>query len=365
MKVNKFVLFVAGLLCSSTTLAEEYQWEDTWNYAKIVEKDEDGNYLSYSGRLHMDSVWFDGNQGNHEEVSFRRLRFGFKGKYGDFTSTFEGDFNLNNELGDFYNRITDAKIDWRFSDSAKLTLLKQGVGFTMDGNTSSKRLLTPQRNNLSNNLWFTAEYFTGIALKGSTSNNWDYKTGIYSTDGSDEIGVTEASYFANASVTKSFGKTEMFDKSQVTFDYIYNDEHEDANTRDFSNIASLYSKMSKGKFDLAGEVAYGKGYFEQSDLWGVVIMPSYRQTEKTAWVLRYTHIDSNGANGIRLGRYDNDISSERGDKYDELYAGVNWYYNKDKFKLQLGMQYTKMDDEDSVVGDYDAIGISLALRAYW
>ena len=70
------------------------------------------------------------------------------------------------------------------SDSLSLTVLKQSAGFNLDGATSSTKLLTMQRNNLSNNLWFTREYFIGISAEGDDGRRWSYKAGLFSSDGS-------------------------------------------------------------------------------------------------------------------------------------------------------------------------------------
>ncbi|NRB40900.1 MAG: hypothetical protein HRU20_20930, partial [Pseudomonadales bacterium] len=93
-----------------------------------------------SCRLHMDSAWFDADDGSYSDLIWRRLRFGFTGKYGDIASVLEADFNLNNDVGEIYNRITDAKVSWEMDSALQISLLKQSAGFTLDGRTSSKKL---------------------------------------------------------------------------------------------------------------------------------------------------------------------------------------------------------------------------------
>ena len=344
-------------MCSLPSLAES-GFDKTWQYANLYDDDK-GNYFKLSGRLHMDSAWFDADQGKYNDLIWRRLRFGFTGQWGQFKSVVETDINLNESLKDSYNRLTDAKVSWKASDPLTVTVLKQSAGFTLDGKTSSRRLYTPQRNNLTNNLWFTAEYFTGLSAKGDLGSGYSYLGGVYSTDDSDEIGVSNGSYFT----LMSFGKE--WDSAAMRLDYVYNDLKADSNTRSFTNVVSLSGKMAIADWRLSTDLAYGEGGLGQADVFGLVFMPIYHQSEKLQWVMRYTYLDSDGDNGIRLGRYENAIVDGRGDGYQEAYGGANYMIHEHKLKLQLGMQYTLMDDNAKDGGEYDGWGMTLALRSYW
>lgn len=99
-----------------------------------------------------------------------------------------------------------------------------------------------QRNNLTNNLWFTSEYFTGILAKSDFTANWSYKAGVFSSDGSDELSHFEASYFTLASLGYNFTGSPKLDKGLIRVDYLYNDEDIEADTRDFSQVLSLVSE---------------------------------------------------------------------------------------------------------------------------
>jgi len=342
----------------------ETSFEDAWDFADLYDN-EQGDYLKLSGRLQLDSTWVDSDQGDFNDTLWRRFRFGFKGKYGEFKVALEADVNLNDSLDDAYNRLTDANVSWSLDKDTELKFLKQSAGFTLDGKTSSKKLLTPQRNNLTNNLWFTSEYFTGVSLKSKLADGWSYKTGLFSSDGSDEISISDASYFALFSTSKKLAKNNLWDKGEVSFDYVYNDTHEDGNTRDFSQVISTSSQFKQNSWGLQSDISWGKGDLGQSDLFGVVVMPTYQQSEKIQWVARYTYLNSSEDNGVRLGKYESSVVSERGDKYQEVYAGVNWFVNDHKLKLQAGLQYAKMDDNANDGGAYDGWGFTVAMRSYW
>lgn len=338
--------------------------DELWDFADLVENQQ-GDYLKLSGRLQLDAIWLNSKQGDYNDTLWRRFRFGFKGKRGEFTAALEADLNLNNALADAYNRLTDANINWAVNKATSVKFLKQSTGFTLDGKTSSKKLLTPQRNNLTNNLWFTSEYFTGISVKSRFNEDWSYKTGIFSSDASDEIGISDASYFAMFSTNKSLSKNAFWQKGDISFDYVYNDTHEEGNTREFSHVLSTSSKFIRDKWGFQSDISWGNGDLGQSDIFGVVVMPTFQQRETLQWVARYTYLHSSENNGVRADRYEKNVVTVRGDKYQEVYAGLNWLLNKHKLKLQTGVQYSKMHDKANDGGAYDGWRYTIAFRSYW
>ena len=81
--------------------------------------------------------------------------------------------------------------------------------------------------------------------------------------------------------------------------------------------------------------------------------------------MRYTYLDSDNLNGLKLGRYENKVVTGKGDSYHELYCGVNYLFNSHKLKAQFGAQYTAMSDSANDGGKYNGWGLTLALRSYW
>jgi phosphate-selective porin OprO/OprP len=47
------------------------------------------------------------------------------------------------------------------------------------------------------------------------------------------------------STAKKLVKNSLWDKGEVSFDYVYNDTHEDGNTREFSQIISTSSTFEQ------------------------------------------------------------------------------------------------------------------------
>lgn len=362
-------ILISAILCLGFTsggLYSKTSYDEIWNNAVLYENAENPvvQKVAFVGRLQGEAFWFDTDQGDADDVLWRRLRSGFKNTvYDSWTFHVEGDFNLND--GGNYRRLTEANLSRKLSNGATIKIGKQSAGFTLGGATSSKGLITLQRNNLTNNLWFTAEYFTGITLKGTADDGYFYNVGIYSSDPNDEFSHFDASFFGLVSVGKDFAEQVGMDKGIVRLDLIYNDEDSNANTRSFGEVASFVTQWEEGNWGLWTDLSYGNGYRNQSDLWGAVLMPFYNINEQLQLVFRYTHVDG-GGNGVRLGRYEREIVSGRGDLYDEFYLGFNIYLYGHKVKWQTGIQQARMKDMMNDGGELtDGFGVTTGFRISW
>jgi phosphate-selective porin OprO/OprP len=355
--------------CSAWESGDTSGFDKIWSYATLYQNDENPHIQKFalSGRLQADSVWVDSDQGNFSDVFvWRRFRFGFKADlFREWVVHLEGDYDLNESLGEVYSRLTDAYIGWNPNEYLKLKLFKQSAGFTLDGATSSKRLLTLERNNLSNNLWFTTEYFTGLTARGSFDKAWAYQAGVFSSDPNDELSHFDAGYFVLLSLSRRLVEIPELSKSSIRLDYVYNSEDANAATRDFSNVLSLVTTWDFEPWGVRTDLSTGTGYGGQSDVWGVVVMPYYDFNRHIQAVLRYTYVSSAENNGVRLTRYANRVVTGRGDEYNEFYAGVNVYFYGHKLKWQSGVEYASMDDDANDGGEYEGWQLITGLRLYW
>jgi phosphate-selective porin OprO/OprP len=351
--------------------ADESPFDRVWGHTTLYDGKGGGflQNLVLSGRLQIDSAWFDADEGEFTDILWRRFRFGFKANFlQEWVLHIEGDWNLNEDLenlDDSYNRLTDGYIGWNPGRSWGLKVLKQSAGFTLDGATSSKKLLTLQRNNLTNNLWFTTEYFTGVTLSGTAATRWFWKAGLFSSDRSEELSRFEAAWFTLLSLGGNFADDLGLDNAVVRIDYVYNKEDEKAGTRDFSQVLSLVAQLEEGRWGLWTDLSAGQGYVDQSDLWGVALMPFYDLSPHFQLVLRYTYLKSTDDNSVRLGRYEREIVEGRGDEYNEFYGGLNIYMYGHKLKWQTGLQYSDMNDSANDGGAYEGWGVTTGLRLSW
>jgi phosphate-selective porin OprO/OprP len=323
--------------------------------------------FALSGRLQADAAFFDASQAaSSEQLLWRRFRSGFKATmFKDFTVHAEADLDLN-EHNPLYNKLTDTYISWSRGDEFELLIGKQGAKYTMDGATSSKELIRMERSLLSNNLWFTEEYFTGVSATGEV-DKWVYNLGFFSSDGGAEFGDFQAGYFGLVSIGYDFAETFGLDKALIRGDYVNNDPTGDGilNTRPLTQVGSINGTFEKGPWGLRTDIGAGEGWKDQSDLFAIAIMPYFNLSDKVQLVASYNYVTSSGENGVRLDRYESSVVSGRADEAHEFYAGVNYYLCKHKLKWQTGVEYTTASDSANDGGAYDGWGVSSGIRISW
>jgi phosphate-selective porin OprO/OprP len=340
-------------------------YDKIWSNATLY-KDKDAfiQEFSLTGRAQFEYYNVSADQGSTDDWATRRLRGGFKMKFADhWLLHAEANFDAQNP-NPFYTKLTDALLQYTASDEFVLTLGKQSVKFGLDGGTSSKELITIDRSNLANNLWFTEEYAPGVSV-GGKSGKWNYFVGGFSSDGNPEFGDFAAGNFLLTRLGYNFAEDLHSDTAMLWLDYVYQTP-DDGNTatRPFENIGSVNFNYGKGKWGIGADVKGGTGYGKQGDIFGVQVMPSYFITDKVQAVLRYTHMNGDD-NAIRLARYENRVVDGKGDQYNEYYAGLNYYLYGHKLKFQTGVQYATLSDSKNDGGEYGGWQVVSGVRISW
>ena len=343
-------------------------FDNIWKFADWYENDDNSvlQSLQFSGRFQLDYALVDADQGHHTEWNLRRLRLGAKAKlFRQFT--LHGEVELNPQEADpVFNRITDLYFQWNKSARFEVTIGKHAAPFTMEGSTSSKELLTIDRSNLTNNFWFTQEYLPGLSVSGAPQN-WKYQVGVYSTGEADRFfGAFNGSVFGLFVVGYDFAKRLGVDQAVLAANYVYQDSDEDNTfTRDLENILSINFELDAGNWGLRTDLAAATGFEEQSDLWGTMVMPFYNISDDLQFVGRYTFVASQDVNGVRLNRYERQLVPGLGDRYNEIYFGVNYYFYGHKLKLQSGIHYADMRDRADDGGAYSGVAWTTGFRMSW
>jgi phosphate-selective porin OprO/OprP len=96
-----------------------------------------------------------------------------------------------------------------------------------------------------------------------------------------------------------------------------------------------------------------------------MLMPYVNATGKLQFVGRHTYLKSEAPNGVLLATYENRVASGRGDRYNELYLGANYYFYGHKLKLQSGLQFGDMNDRAADGGLYSGVAWTTGLRVSW
>ncbi|MDZ8120158.1 porin [Pontiella agarivorans] len=337
-----------------------------------------------TGRLQADGISFHEGADRLDDLFWRRFRMGAKTdfKHGLNVKT-ELDFNLNQaDSGDwqkFYRRITDAYIRWKPIDSLQLTLGKQAVNFTLDGATSTTKLLTPERSAVANNIWFAARFFTGASVGGRT-DRFFYTAGGYSASGEAEFSHFDAGYFGLFSLGYRTGKN-----SSVRVDYVYNSPdyatayknfsgQQDVGSADHRQVLSLVLKqMLSEKWGIQADLAASEGIhdseysIDQSDLLGLEIMPFYNLTESLQLVLQYAAVAAlNGNPDVVMPPWASaNADRQKVEQTHNLLCGFNWFIYGHRLKWQNAVEYNYGENVAGAADDYSGYGVSSALRISW
>ncbi len=319
-----------------------------------------------SGRFHYDFATIDADQGDHEEWNVRRLRVGPR-------ITLFRKFTLHSEVeldpqrhDPFYVRFTDFYLMWTKSPQIVVTVGKQSVPFTLDGATSSRELLTIDRSNLANNLWFPQEYLPGVSLSGRQAP-WVYRIGLYSSgEMNREFGEFTGGTATLGVLGYDFGPKLGAREALLTGNYVYqNPDPDNTFTRQLEHIGSINFRFEDTRWGARADLSAAAGYLGQSDMWAFQGMPFMNVTPRFQIVGRYTFIESDAPNGIRLATYESRVVSGTGDEYNELYLGANYYFYGHRLKLQTGMQFADMNDRANDGGEYSGVAWTTGLRVGW
>jgi phosphate-selective porin OprO/OprP len=375
MKVSAAALLMSFALIapcqaqSATGAKEPSIYDKIWNGFTSWYDDKENPVVQrvlFTGRYHHDWAIVEADQGDHRENNARRMRLGPRITFlRNFLFHAEVEVNPQ-EHEPFYMRLTDAYVQWSKSPALVVTVGKHSVPFTQEGATSSRELLTIDRSNLANNIWFGQEYMPGVSV-GGRKGVWTYRGSVYSAGAMDrEFGVFNGGIFTMAVLGYDLSKTLGVREASITGSYLY--QQPDVNntfTRRYEHITSLNFRFEEGRFGTRGDLSTAVGYLGQRDVWAYMLMPYFNATSKLQFVYRYTFVDSDGTNGVSLPTYENRVVRGSGDEYNESYVGVNYYIYGHRLKLQSGVAFADMQDRANDGGAYSGTSWVTGLRIGW
>jgi phosphate-selective porin OprO/OprP len=348
--------------------SSESRYDALWDRAAVYTGESDSllRSVELSGRFQVDQAYVDSGDESHSETNLRRMRLGAKIQFRD-DWLFHAEAEYDPQDGEpVYQRLTDAYVAWSPSDAVELTVGKHGAPFTMDGMTSSKELIAIDRSNLTNNIWFTEEYIPGVSVEGGVGR-WRYHAGFYSSGSKNRgFGDSDGGEFMLGTVRYDLAEQLGADEAVLSLNLVDNDpDPNNGFTRPLENVTSVTFAFKSGAWSVRSDLSTAQGYLGQSDLQGVMVMPFYDLGDSVQLVARYTYLESDDANGVRFGRYENEIESGRGDEYREAYVGMNYYWYGHKLKLQTGLQYADMRDRAADGGAYTGWSWTTGFRISW
>ena len=330
---------------------------------------------------HDNGIW-----GDHLEA--RRARIGFKSKWfqnwkleGQINVDLDGEDNSGHAT--LYRNIYDLYLTYAPNDAFNVSVGRTKVKFSREQEISSKEILTFERG-LVSNLLFPGE-LTGIWTNGKgIDEHWLYELGVYGNDQVREFSACDGGAIILGKVGYDYASLAGLDTAVASFHYMHNTQpgYKPGLDPDFSNGTSpaftdsiaLTSDITQGRFGLTTEILYGFGFsgkadqqgasksIDQSDVFGITLIPSYFIADGLQLVGRLQYATSADPNGLSLpGRYEsrapNTSDGRTGDSYASAYLGLNYYLYGHKLKLMNGIEYSHLGG-----GNYDGYTFLSGLR---
>ena len=314
-----------------------------------------------------DRVKGDRNDNNE----WRRFRLGAQAKVLN-NFTIKGVWNIggldarNKYSGGQWNRSrTEGTLDeLTISTSIKpvtLTVGKHKPAYMAEYRTSSAKLITLERSALVNQL--KAEKLYGISVANSDKKaEWGWNAGLW-LNGQRDNSWLEPSFNSDDSATFGMSISRATGSNgRLQLDYMHS-FHKDGDSNPGSeyagpgaqDVVALSWEGKQGNLTLHTEALAGFNVYDgqagAENVFGLVIMPSYRFSPHWEGVLRYQL--ASGSNAVKGdSRYytTNSTYSGTSDLLQGLYMGANYYVcpeNPHMLKLMLGAEYLNSAGTDA------------------
>jgi len=369
--VAVFFCLSVSLFAHATTQEEQSPtvFASIWNLPRLYENKDNPYIQSFAlvGRYHG-QYWTADSEGNYDNGwENRRMYLGFNARvFKQFT--LEAQISINDDFDPFYRALYDAFIKWENADNdfavsvGRLDYVYTG----MERTTSSKKIKTMERA-LVVNLVMPGEVIGGYA-KGKIGG-LTYQTGLFSGSIEDEFTSFEGGFAALLGF--SYEVPLFYDKGMLHLDYLYNNGDEDNNAfKPYENIVSFWHEGQKGPLGVGIDLTAASGVDEQSDVFGLTLLPTYDlirnlivSGDKLQLALRYHYASSSDDYGLQFNkRYEQPVTSGKGDSYNSYYLGLNYFIYQQKLKLMTGLEYFDMggvadeDEENTIAGNRSVDG---------
>ena len=346
--------------------------EQTVRPASKVVKD-----LAIRGRVQAQAGYVDAknDEGSDNWSTFevRRVRMGMRGTLFDKV---RAQLEANLVPGSGLSMRT-AFLQWREHKAAYIRVGVDKPHSSIEENTSSAEILTIERS-LINGMVAAPGAMNGLALDGGASM-LIYGAGVYTDSANRNPGGNDSKYALNAMVgLKLDDMVGEKNKLLIRANYLTSDDPNGSVGGKFDDVIVAGASFATGKFDLRAE--YFLGDKDGNDTKGFYVMPALRFTENIQGVLRFEQAETDKARGISApSRYARNVPSlkaretldgagdvvgktepQKGDQYQSLYAGINYYISGHGHKLMFGVESAEL--KNTQAGKLETLTASAAWR---
>ncbi len=349
---------------------EKSRFDDLWSLATLYKNDANPILQEFKlrGRYQGQYHWLDSDEGDAHDWEHRRSRFGFDAKLFEKKIEIRLDAQSSPEFDPFYDRLVDAYIKWKPTDSFSVTAGRQKpqIGY-YDWLQSTNAQPTFERSQIFNQL--RVDRATGLVAEGNYGA-WTWQAGAYSNDIDREFGGLDGGWSYGAGIGYSFSESWGFDKADWRLDWLHSDHDNstDSVLNRYENLLSTTLWIQSGGWNVVTEAFYATGGEERDgDVFGLFVQPTYDVIPKKLQLVgRLTWTTGDGADSvIAQSRYEREApaltAGGRGDSYFAAYLGLQHFIHGDKLKLLAGAEYAHLDGGGNG-GDFQGVTFLTGLR---
>jgi phosphate-selective porin OprO and OprP len=372
---------------ATTVFLEPNSLDQIWNHATLYKDDLNPILQEFKLRgRYQGQYWdVDADQGSQSDWEDRRARFGFDAKLFDKKVEVRADFQSNDGFEDVYDGLVDAYLRWKPKSWLSITAgkMKPLVGH-YDWLESTNTQPTFERSQIFNQL--RVNRATGLTFEG-TKEEITWRAGVYSNDtpantadangvssgafGDGEFGDFKGGWSFSLGGGYDFKHILNLEKADFRLDWLHSerDPAKDKVLNRYDDILSATFWLKEGDLGLVIEGFYGTGADgTYRDVFGFFIQPTYDIIPKKLQLVgRYSYAHSEGPIGVSgQSRYERvvagaiDPNKGRGDTYQSIYGGAQYFICGDKLKLMAGAEYTWLDND--AADSYDGLTLLTGVR---
>lgn len=326
--------------------------------------------FSLIGRYHGQYWNVNADQGDAADWENRRKIVGFSSRWFQ-NFTLQAQMFLKTDGGSLYGGLYEGFIKWSspdrdFSISAgRLDYLFTGY----ERSKSSKRINAIERGLLVNQI-MPAEV-VGAHIKGK-QGRFSYHAGWFSRSIEQEFDDFESGSATVAGV--GYDTALFYERGRLHLDYLHNPGKSEGNAfRPYRHVVSLWHHGERGRLGMGVDLTYADPKETDGHVFGLTIEPTWVLSNEVSGnndplqlAVRYQYATSNEDNGLSLQRrYEQKVTAGEGNRYQAIYAGLNYYLYSHKLKLMAGGEYAHMKDDANAGGKYRGWTWFGAVRLYF
>ena len=325
-------------------------YDKIWAVPKIYRNDENPivEEFNFIGRFQEDYFNVDSNRGRDNFWEIRRFRLGadafFAERHLELKAEVDTALHAYNTPSIFYNRMTNLWAKIYVNDAFNIRFGKFEPHFSYDREFSDTMQKFFERSFFDDQLLGTKDYITGVEATGKFGH-LGYLAAMYSTNVDKEFGQFNGGQAYHAELNYDFSKALNTEKALWALDYLHADgknEHTNVFTN-YRDAAATYFDLEKGRFCMVAQLAYGHQIDDKGDVGALLLMPSFKITDKLEFIVRYQLGLASQNNGIQtLNRQQHTIGTFTGDNYNACYLGLDYYLYGQKLKLMFAEEYASL-----------------------